>query len=198
MKRLAALSPLLALTGCSWLGLGPLDWISVAFARIDPDLFGVGVGVACFWIGWYLMGSTSSKDWEPTRYPQMPPARNPRGPMRTRSIGPNCANCGAPHEVGFCSFCLTPSPESAGEQRIDVTCLEDPEPRYLSVPGPLTREQQVALKREWEKHLDAGGIMTLEPGFDFRAIVHEGEAFIPKRFEPVLPVRPDQPDSDPR
>jgi hypothetical protein len=169
MKRLAALSPLLALTGCSWLGLGPLDWISVAFARIDPDLFGVGVGVACFWIGWYLMGSTS-----------------------------NCANCGAPHEVGFCSFCLTPSPESAGEQRIDVTCLEDPEPRYLSVPGPLTREQQVALKREWEKHLDAGGIMTLEPGFDFRAIVHEGEAFIPKRFEPVLPVRPDQPDSDPR
>lgn len=49
-----------------------------------------------------------------------------------RHHGP-CTQCGAPDETGahVCAYCLTPKADAGPVEMIEVTTLEDAEPRYL-------------------------------------------------------------------
>ncbi len=72
----------------------------------------------------------------------------------------NCINCGAPHEPGMCSYCLTPN---GGTEWLDVTTVQDSRPRYVA----------------------AGGIANFSRA-SYPAILHRGESLIPARQAAVF------------
>lgn len=80
--------------------------MSAWLGNIPPEAVDIGLGVLYVVIGFYFARNVSStrndETIEPDRFfqgeqwiPQVP-------------SGPNCQNCGAPHEPGACSYCGTP------------------------------------------------------------------------------------------
>lgn len=66
--------------------------MSAWLGNVPPEVVDIGLGVVYGVIGFYFARNLSST----------------RNDETTDRSGPDCPNCGAPHEPGACSYCGTP------------------------------------------------------------------------------------------